>query len=131
LKILTIEALTELCNFWQEKLGRSQWQIGLRICRAEDMSMRNVQATSEISLVTECALISILDSRDYPNTPFEQDMEVSLVHELLHIPLKYIAEPQDGTLENVHLEAFIERMARLLTKFANEKHSGSERGDFS
>ncbi len=41
-------------------------------------------------------------------------MEVSLVHELLHIPLKYISEPETGSLEYIHMEAFIERLARLL-----------------
>ena len=44
-----------------------------------------------------------LDSADYPDTPFEQDMEVSLVHELLHIPLLYITDPEEGTLQDKHL----------------------------
>ena len=66
------------------------------------------------------ALISILDPRDYPDSPFEQDMEVSLVHELLHIPLRYITEPELNSLEDIHLEAFIESMAKLLVKLSRE-----------
>lgn len=117
---LKIDQLTKLCRQWQEKLGLAHWKIGLRICRAEELKMQNVQATNEISLTTECALISILDSKDYPDTPFEQDMEVSLVHELLHIPMKYISEPETGSLEYIHTEAFIERLARLLVALSSQ-----------
>ena len=95
---MNIDELTALCIEWQEKLGLSHWRIGLRICHAEELELKNVQASSKISLETECALISILDSSDYPDTTFQQDMEVSLVHELLHIPLMYISNTERGKL---------------------------------
>ena len=113
-----VEELITLCNKWQERLGLLHWDIGLRICRAEEMPLKNKRATIEISLETECALISMLDSADYPDTPFKLDMEVSLVHELLHIPMKYIADPKARSLEDIHLEAFIERIARLLVQLS-------------
>lgn len=84
------------------------------------MHSHNIQGSSEISLPTERALISILDAKDYPDTPFEQDMEVSLVHELLHIPLQYITDPDGISLEHVHLEAFIEGIARLLVELSRK-----------
>ena len=84
------------------------------------MSIPEVQGTNRISLKTEQALISIVDPQDYPETPFEQDMEVSLVHELLHIPMEYFATPAQDTLEHTHLEAFIERTARLLVSLARK-----------
>ena len=111
---MNINELTVLCRKWQERLGLAHWQIALRICRSDEMDLKDVFAENKISLDTECAIIRILDSADYPETPFEKDMEVSLVHELLHIPMLYISNPEDGTLEYVHTEAFIERMARLL-----------------
>ena len=49
-----------------------------------------------------------------------QDMEVSLVHELLHIPLRYITEPQQDSIEDILLEAFIERTARLLVQLSRD-----------
>ena len=114
MKILNLEELTQLCVEWQERLGLSNWEIGIQICSSETLELPEVQGTNIVSLETERALITILAPEDYPPTPFEQDMEVSLVHELLHIPLKYIARPERGTLEHIHLEAFIERTARLL-----------------
>ena len=121
MKVLSIEQLTKLCCKWQRKLGLSHWIIGLRICHSDEMQAENVQASNKISLTNEYALISILDNEDYPDTPFEQDMEVSLVHELLHIPFKYIADPDNGTLEYIHMEALIERLARLLVKQSRNK----------
>ncbi len=123
---MNIEELTTLCIEWQKRLGLSHWRIGLRICSADELDCNDVQATIKISLETECALISLLDCADYPDTPFKQDMEVSLVHELLHIPLEYISKPEKGTLQAIHLEAFIERTARLLVHLSKgEKENGT------
>ena len=119
-KIFNIEELKELCLKWQERLGLSHWCIGVQISKAEDMLLQEVQGTNRISLKTEQALITVIDPEDYPKTPFEQDMEVSLVHELLHIPLKYFAQPEPETLEPEHMEAFIERTARLLVLLARK-----------
>ena len=80
------------------------------------MPLGDSQGANEFFIDSEKALISILDSTDYPDGPFPQDMEVTLVHELLHIPMRYFVDPAPGTLEATHLEAFIERTARLLVE---------------
>jgi hypothetical protein len=113
-KNLTLENLQELCSYWQERLGLSHWQIGIRITRERNMPRQGCLGNNELDIVNECALISILDPSDYPDTPFRRDMETTLVHELLHIPMEYIVRPENGTLENVHLEATISRLAYLL-----------------
>lgn len=118
---LTDEELALLCSKWQEKLRLSHWDIAVRVCKAKDMPLKGVQAANEISLTNEQALISVLDSDDYPASVFAQDMEVSLVHELLHIPLKYVADPDRETLEYVHMEAFIEGLARLLVSLSRRE----------
>ena len=118
---LTEEELSLLCCKWQKKLRLSHWDIAIRISRAEDMPIAEVQAANQISLTTEKALISILDSQDYPKGVFPQDMEVSLVHELLHIPLKYFANPAPSSLEYTLMEAFIEGTARLLVSLSRKE----------
>ena len=84
------------------------------------MPLRNSQATSQISLQTEQALISILCHDDFPQGIFKQDFEVSLVHELLHIPLMYFVHPDDNSIEHVLMEAFIEATAKLLVNLSRE-----------
>lgn len=118
---LTLEELIPACEFWKERLGLSHWRIGLRIARARDMPLGKTQGANEFCVDTEKALISILDPTDYPEGPFPQDMEATLVHELLHIPMRYIANPKLETLEATHMEAFIERMARLLVAMNRER----------
>ena len=77
MKILDIEEISALCLEWQEKLGLSHWHIAVRICRAREMPLPDVQATSDISLQMEYALISMLDPVDYPLSPFEEDMDAT------------------------------------------------------
>ena len=76
MNVLNIDKLKFLCTVWQERLGILHWEIGLRICRERDMPIKNTQCAIDFSLSTERATISIIDPLDYPDTPFEQDMEV-------------------------------------------------------
>ena len=120
-KIFGIEELKELCEKWQKRLGLSHWQIEVKIQRSEEMPFKVWQGTSQECLETEQALITLLDPMDYPtHSPFRLDMEVSLVHGLLHIPMQYFAIPNPNTLEHILSEAFIERIARLLVSLARE-----------
>ena len=118
MKICTENELANLCSEWQDKLRLSHWDIAVRIARTHEMHSANCQGSSQISLPMERALISILDADDYPPSPFKQNMEVSLVHELLHIPILYFSNPEENSLECIHQEAFIENMARLLVKLS-------------
>jgi hypothetical protein len=91
--VFTLEELQGLCLYWQERLGLSHWQIGLRIVRERDMPRQECDGNNEFDISNEHALISLLDPCDYPDTPFKPDMEATLVHELLHIPMQYIGKP--------------------------------------
>jgi len=117
---LTLEQLQGLCREWQERLGLGHWEIGLSITRAQSMPKKDVTAAINFDITNEYALIDILDPIDQPKGPFEQDMEVSLVHELLHIPMRYIVDPVDDTLEDILMEAFINRLARVLVRLKRE-----------
>jgi hypothetical protein len=122
--IFTLEELQKLGSYWQEKLGLSHWQIAVRIARARDLP-EETDGCNDYQLETESAAISILDPVDYPEGPFEQDMEITLVHELLHIPMGYIANPEKESLEHIHLESTISRLARLLVML---KRGASDNG---
>ena len=84
--IYDIEQLAERLEYWAERLRLQDWDFHIQIVRERDMRMDNTQAHIEILPAKKLARISVLDPVDYePDCWNEQDMEISLVHELLHI----------------------------------------------
>ena len=113
---VTLDNLKQICGKWQERLGLSHWEIALSITSEWNMPIKDTLAAITYNLAAEKAIIDFLDPGDYRETPFRIDVEISLVHELLHILMAYIAAPKEDSLEAVHMEAFIGRMARLLVE---------------
>lgn len=85
--ILTLDELKELCARWQEILRLQDWNIEIRISRGRDFEGEG-ESCGQVrwQLSRKEALIRILDPSDYsPDCIFPQDMERTLVHELLHL----------------------------------------------
>ena len=128
----TDESLAKACRYWQEKLGLSHWRIAVRFARKEELKgegddMEFYQGQNHFDVRLECALIKICDPQDYPtDTPFKQDVEVTLVHELLHISVDYFARPDSTFMEHSLMEAFIDRTARLLVSLDRASSNSSE-----
>lgn len=81
----TNDELQEACTEWQKRLRLQDWIIKCKISRASGVK-DNSQAHCSWVLEKKMATIVILDPIDYPeDTMHEQDMEWSLVHELLHL----------------------------------------------
>lgn len=112
--------LITLCNKWKRKLGLDAWDIRVSIVRGKNMEKDDASGTNQFSIAKRCAIINLIDPEDYPDIPFEYDMEVTLVHELLHIPLKYFSEPPEDSLEEFELEVFIDHQAKLLVSLSRE-----------
>lgn len=112
----------DLCRWWQEQLYLEHWEVALRISRAREM---NKEGQAEIQWVypKATATMSILNPVDYPPSPFKQDMEKSLVHELLHIHFAPFDTHPDGSLEHQMLERAIDQIAKTLT---NLKRGGKK-----
>lgn len=95
--IYTEEQLKAKCAEWQKILRLEDWTIFTGIYRSRDFKTENSQAEIEPFLQKRMAKIRILDPVDYEPTCWTpQDMEISLVHELLHIHLfKLFADRAD------------------------------------
>ena len=120
IRIFNENELATLCRKWQDFLRLSHWDIAVCIRSSHDMPLQYSQAANHISLEHEKALISVLNPAEFPDGFFSQDMEVSLVHELLHIPLMFFAQPDEDSIEHVLMEAFIEGTAKLLVNLSRE-----------
>lgn len=70
--------------YWQKKLRLQDWIIDAKIVRQRDMSQPDRVGEISSNLHNKVALISILDPVDYDDWG-KQDMESTLVHELLHL----------------------------------------------
>lgn len=75
-----------ICSEWQERLRLQDWHVYLGITRERDFENNGKEAEITIYYLMKQATINLVDPVDFPSTCVEpQDMEVSIVHELLHI----------------------------------------------
>jgi hypothetical protein len=114
--ILTEEQLRGKCAEWQKILRLQDWIISVSVRRERDMVLKGL---AEIlpSLPKRMATIRILDPIDYPPELSEpQDMELSLVHELLHIHLFPMFADREDEMRQVAEEQAIEAISRGLVE---------------
>jgi len=98
-------------KYWKDVLTLDQWDIVAKITRDKNMDLEKSQGTVSYRLCGLEALIKQMDPIDWESTDFSYDMEVSLVHELLHLVLAPM-EVEDS--HKVHEEQAINIIARAL-----------------
>ncbi len=105
--ILTQEALEERSAYWQKVLRLQDWNIQAVVVRRRDMELECVQGECEPQLSNKRATIRLLDPVDYlPDNEWPQDMERTLVHELLHLHMEPFCYDLEG-VENGLMEQAI------------------------
>lgn len=121
--ILTEEELRAKCDEWKKILRLQDWLTNTRIRREHDF--QNEDSVAEIipSLPKRMATIRILDPVDYPPDLSEpQDMELSLVHELLHIHLFPLFSDREDEMRRIAEEQAIEAISRALVDLHRGGH---------
>ena len=118
-----------LLKKWQHILKLDAWRIKARICRISEMNDANAQGENTWVLAVRQSDIHILDASDFPaDSLFEQDMEKTLVHELLHLHFApFEPEDTDG-LEFCAMEQTIELLADLLVQMERRKNCSFDVG---
>ncbi len=111
--------LDAILEKWQPRLGLSHWQIAIWYARERDFV--NGVSLAEVSHVATClsANIKILDPMDFDpaRTRTEQDVEASVVHELVHLVFVEVEEwisPEDKVRSQFDLERAVKRLERAL-----------------
>ena len=117
-KLFSHNELELLCTYWQKKLRIYDWTIGLAIGRKDSFEVEERCGEINISVANGSAKILILDPVDYPKSNYiKQDMEVTLVHELLH--LRFFPDArnkQEELLGMLLMEQAIERTTQALVE---------------
>lgn len=110
--------LTLHLAYWAHQLGLGAWEFDVRVCRAREMPLANVQGTCRREPEHMRAVIHMLDPIDYPQgSKWPQDHEATLVHEMLHC---YHFTPESGTAGELLEEQGIEQTARALVRLRRE-----------
>jgi hypothetical protein len=125
LVVLDLNSLANLCSWWQRRLGLSHWEICLKIVRGptlDDGSMADVSW----NLVKHQAMLRVIDPNDYPafiptHDAWPQDMERSLVHELLHLVFATFDAPEN-TPEDSAQEQTIAALSKALVTLRREAY---------
>jgi hypothetical protein len=126
--VLTQEELNELCAEWQNTLRLNHWDIYAAITRNSDFSDEGNEGEIDYFLEKGDAAIRILDPIDYPqDTPFRQDMEQTLVHELLHLYFApFQPNKEKDELKYAYWERAIDDLAKVLVKIKREQNGFEE-----
>jgi len=116
--LLTLEELKSRCTYWQRRLRLQDWTIFLDVQSAKDMKADDNDGEIQMLQVKRQAWITILDPADYPAHADEpQDMERTLVHELLHIHFTEIHQGRRlKRIPHVAEERAIDAISRALVE---------------
>jgi hypothetical protein len=121
--ILTLEELNKLTLDWKKLLGISDWETNVILSRENKMPVKGA-ACCQYCFDRKTADVYILDSIDYEDFPkWPQDMEQSLVHELLHLRFAPWDKKCKKGLELSWMEQTVDALAKA---FVIVKRQGGE-----
>jgi hypothetical protein len=127
--ILTQDLLEERLAYWQEVLRLRDWTIVVEVCRMRDIGGSDAQSYYVLSV--KHARIWVGDATDYsPTVPLPLDMEVNLVHELMHLVIAQLTDhiQKDHTTNNaLHnaMEQAVENTAQALVRLERQRLAAS------
>lgn len=114
------EELQVACAEWQKRLRLQDWVVQAKISRNRDVGDKS-QGHCRWVIQKKMATILILDPLDYPeDTMHPQDMEQTLVHELLHLHFAPFDDEVD-TPKEVAIEQATDCIAYALVNLHREK----------
>lgn len=113
--VYTNERLEEKLAYWQKRLRLSDWIIKIDIARQKEFSASDRIGEIAYNVYTKTAHIKILDPVDYDDWD-KQDMERTLVHELVHLHFAEICYHfgKDNEFYNVFEEQAIEGITNAI-----------------
>jgi hypothetical protein len=121
---------------WQERLKLQDWRIESRIVRKSELkpdTLGNLKWNSE----DKSAIIRVLDPRDYdlPASRIAEDMELTVVHELIHLHLSVLPrDPQkkgveEQVVDKISVALFnLERQADIVVSAGDSRRPGKQTG---
>jgi hypothetical protein len=118
--ILNEDQLRDLCGKWQEALRLTNWDVFLSIARGFDMP-QGTSAYVDMMHEKDQAVLRVLAPGDYPgDCPYPADMELSLVHELVHVRLAELTPENTDVSATRQMEKIVHAIS--VTLVAMQRH---------
>jgi hypothetical protein len=120
----------ERLAMWQKRLNLQDWNISLVVSRATELkpkTLGNIHWDSE----KKTAILRVLDPADYklPSNEMLQDIEFTVVHELIHLELSPVLSPlQRNDANRREEEHAVNHMADALLKLDRERAATESTG---
>ncbi len=112
--------LTELVRFWQGELALRDWHIVAAIKPRLEMGKEN-NADVAVTENRSCAFIRLIHPADSDPTEMEPyDMEIALVHEMLHVRLYPFLGYAAGSVRDVAQEQTVHQTSVTLVRKERE-----------
>ena len=101
---MTQKKLEQLCRKWQRILRLQDWEIEARWATRNELD-KGSNAEASLCINQKVATVGIIKPEDHQTwNGKEQDIEKSVVHELLHLPLQsienYARKGEESALDN-------------------------------
>jgi hypothetical protein len=123
--LLAEKYAAERLSVWQKRLSLQDWNISLIVARATELkpkTLGNIHWDSE----KKTAVIRVLDPADYklPFSEMLQDLEFTVVHELIHLELSPVLSPlQRNDANRREEEHAVNHMADALLKLDRQNRA--------
>jgi hypothetical protein len=118
----------ERLSVWQKRLNLQDWNISLLVVRSNELkpkTLGNIHWDTE----KKTAVIRVLDPADYklPFSEMLQDLEFTVVHELIHLELSPVLSPlQRNDANRREEEHAVNHMADALLKLDRQNRALSQ-----
>lgn len=113
--------LEAMASEWQQRLRLQDWTVKIQVRRRHHMCLADAHGTCSWELRKKLAAIEIMDPADYDpgSWGWAEDVEKTVVHELLHLHFAPFAAKDDGP-DDVAQEQAIDLIARALVAAKRE-----------
>lgn len=120
---MTLREVTALCSEWQSALHLDHWRVNVSISPLRDIGPDKQGKCTFTERILH-AHIQVLEPADYPPGYPEQDIEETIVHELLHLWFAAVTPLSDDEFQDTMFEQAIDTVARTLVEVKRRKNAG-------
>lgn len=110
---------------WQPRLKLSEWDIKVKLSRREEMD--DAAGSVTITPNTRLAVIRVMDPVDWMSREWSQDIEQTIVHELVHVVFWGLDENRPEGLGLVVFEQGVDGLASSLVEMDRRQTGASAR----